>query len=180
MTSTLIVDTIRNAAGTVVLPVTYLRRRLVQRIYRRYHSGGNPTETGGGLWNTGNEYRPIPGNTLSITPMYDNSILVYTCNGPMGHRGGSSHSITHWKFYAGGQEYARHSKAGTHLGCAHTHRWEVPSWGAGRAGSMGYQVRQYGDGTHCTHFNGRRWLDGNDTSRSVPSYVMVEEYVPAS
>jgi len=179
MTATLIVDNIRNAAGTVVLPVTYLRRRLVQRIYRRYHSGGNPVETGGGLWNPGNEYRPIPGNTLSITPMYDNSILVYTCNGPMGHRA-SSHSITHWKFYAGGQEYARHSKAGTHLGCAHTHRWEVPSWGAGRAGSMGYQVRQYNDGNHCTHFNGRRWLDGNDTSRSVPSYVMVEEYVPAS
>ena len=44
---------------------------------------------------------------------------------------------------------------------------------------MGYQVRQYGDGTHSTHFNGRRWLDGNDTNRSVPSYVMVEEYVTA-
>jgi hypothetical protein len=178
MTATLIVDNIRNSANTVNLQTTYLRRRLVQRIYARYHTGGNPTETGGGLWNPGNEYRPIPGNSMSITPVYDNSILVYTCHAPCGHRQ-NSHSISHWKFYAGGQEYARHSKSGTHMSTAHTMRWEVPSWGAGRAGMMGYQVRQYGDGTHSTHFNGRRWLDGNDTSRSVPSYVMVEEYIPA-
>jgi hypothetical protein len=179
MTATLIVDNIRNSANTVNLSTTYLRRRLVQRVYKRFHGGGNPEQGGGGLWNPGNEYRPIPGNTLSITPIYSDSILVYTCNAPVGHRQ-NSHSITHWKFYAGGQEYARHSKSGEHMSFAHVHRWEVPSWGAGRAGSMGYQVRQYGDGTHSTHYNGRRWLDGSDTSRSVPSYVMVEEYVPAS
>jgi len=171
MTATLIVDRITNSAGTIDLQTTYLRRRLIQRIYKRFF---------GGMWNPGNEWRPLPGNSLSITPTYDNSILIYTCNAPMGHRGGSSHSITHWKFYAAGVEYARHSKSGTHLSCAHTMRWEVPSWGAGRAGSMGYQVRQYGDGTHCTHFNGRRWIDGSDSSRAVPSYVMVEEYLPAS
>lgn len=178
MTATLIVDTIRNSANTVNLQTTYLRRRLVQRIYKRFIGTGFDGTYG--MWNPGNEYRPIPGNTLVITPVYSDSILVYTCNGPMGHRGGSSHSITHWKFYAGGQEYARHSKSGTHFGCASTMRWEVPSWGAGRAGAMGYIVRQYGDGTHCTHFNGRRWIDGSDSNRAVPSYVMVEEYVPAS
>ena len=179
MTAILRVNTITNSTASVSLATTYFKRRLVQRIYKRFHGGGNPIETGGGMWNPGNEYRPIPGNSLSITPIYSDSILVYTCNAPMGHRGGSAHSITHWKFYAGGQEYARHSKAGTHLSCAHVNRWEVPSWGAGRAGMMGYQVRQYGDGSHCTHFNARRWLDGSDTSRSVPSYVMVEEYVTA-
>ena len=179
MTATLIVDRIVNSTGTVDLQTTYLRRRLVQRVYQRFHGGGNPEQGGGGLWNPGNEYRPIPGNSLSITPVYSNSILVYTCNAPVGHRG-SSHSISHWKFYAGGVEYARHSKSGTHMGHGHIHRWEVPSWGAGRAGMMGYQVRQYSDSNHSTHFNGRRWIDGSDSSRSVPSYVMVEEYLPAS
>jgi hypothetical protein len=178
MTATLRVNTIANSTASVSIATTYFQRRLVQRIYKRFHGGGNPTEGGNGLWNPGNEYRPIPGNSLSITPLYSNSILVYSCNSPQGHRQ-NSHSISHWKFYAGGVEYVRHTQAGTHLSCAHVHRWEVPSWGAGRAGMMGYQVRQYGDGTHSTHFNGRRWLDGNDTSRTVPSYVMVEEYVTA-
>jgi hypothetical protein len=169
MTATLIVNNIANSTGTVNLSTTYFKRRLVQRIYKRFF---------GGLWNTGNEYRPIPGNSLSITPVYSDSILVYTCNAPVGHRQ-NAHSITHWKFMAGGQEFARHSKSGQHLGAGHVHRWEVPSWGAGRAGMMGYQVRQYGDGTHSLHFNGRRWIDGSSSPRGVPSYVMVEEYVIA-
>ena len=60
----------------------------------------------------------------------------------------------------------------------HAHRWEVASWGAGKTGNMGYISRQYGDGTHSVHFNARRWIDGSDTSPAVPSYVLVEEYLP--
>lgn len=170
MSSTLIVDNIQDSASSVDIATYSLQRRLVQRIHKRFY---------GGMWNPGNQWRPVPGNTLSITPMYDNSILVYTCQLPRGHRGGNAHSITHYKFYAGGQEYARHSCSGEHYGHGKTERFEVASWGAGRAGSMGYFVRQYGDSTHSAHFNGRRWINGSDSSRSVPSYVMVEEYVPA-
>lgn len=168
MSQTLLVDTIRNSANTVNFSTQHLRRRLVQRINKRFF---------GGMWNTGNEYRPVPGNGLSITPFYDDSIIVYTCMLPHGHRGASAHSITHYKFYVRGNEYARHCKSGDHYANGHIHRWEVPSWGAGSAGMLGYHVRQYGDGTHCTHFNARRWIDGSDSSRAVPSYVMLEEYV---
>lgn len=169
MSQTLIVDTIRNSDNSVSISTVNLQRRLVQRINKRFF---------GGMWNPGNEYRPVPGNTLSITPLYDNSILVYTCMLPHGHRA-SAHSITHYKFYAGGSEYMRHSKSGDHYANGHVHRFEVPSWGAGRAGSMGYHVRQYSDGSHCTHFNARRWIDGSDSSRAVASFVQVEEYIPA-
>jgi hypothetical protein len=44
---------------------------------------------------------------------------------------------------------------------------------------MGYFVRQYSDSNHSVHYNGRRYINGSDSSRGVPSFVQVEEYVPA-
>jgi hypothetical protein len=169
MSGILRVDTIRNSANTVNLQTTYLQRRLVQR-YTRWFQGG--------LWNPGNNYREIPGSLMNVTPLYDNSILTYTYMCPLGHRQ-NAHSITHWTFVAAGQEYARHSRSVDHQESGAINRWEVPSWGKGRSGTMGYFVRQYGDGTHSVHYNGRRYIDGSDSSRGVPSFVQVEEYVPA-
>jgi len=169
MSGILRVDSIRNPANSVGFPVTYLNRRLVQRSTQWFK---------GGLWNPGNQYREIPGCMMNITPLYDNSFLTYTCMIPLGHRQ-NAHSITHWIFYANGNEYARHSRSVDHQESGSIHRWEDPSWGKGRAGTMGYLVRQYGDGTHSVHYNGRRYIDGADSSRGVPNFVSVEEYLPA-
>jgi len=169
MTGILSVDTIRNEANTVNLSTAYLNRRLIQRTFRWFK---------GGLWNPGNTYYEIPGSWLSITPVYSNSFLTYTYMCPLGHRQ-NAHSITHWIFMANGQEYARHSRSVDHQESGAIHRWEVPSWGAGKTGAMGYITRQYGDGTHSVHYNGRRYVDGADSSRGVPSCVSVEEYTAA-
>lgn len=169
MASILRVDNIRNNANTVNLPISYLQRRLVQRTTRWFK---------GGLWNPGNTYYEIPGSFINITPLYDNSFLVYTYMCPLGHRG-VAHSISHWIFIANGQEYFRHSRSADHNEAGHIHRWEIASWGKGKSSSMGYITRQYSDSTHSVHFNGRRYIDGIDSSRGVPSYVSVEEFVPA-
>lgn len=170
MAGILKVDTIRNVNNTVSLTPANLQRRLVQRTTRWFK---------GGLWNPGNNYREIPGSLINITPLYDNSYLTYSYMCPLGHRG-AAHSITHWIFVAYGQEYARHNRSVDHQESGQTLRWEVPSWGAGRAGTMGYFTRQYADSNHSVHFNGRRYIDGSDSSRAVPSWVSVEEYLPAS
>lgn len=167
MSGILKVDTVRNVANTVNLPMTALKRRVVQR-YTRWFKGG--------LWNPSNQYREIPGCMMNITPMYSDSIIIYTCMIPLGHRG--DHPIHHWIFYANGQEYARHGRGQNHQEEGSIHRWEVPSWGKGASGTIGYLVRQYSDSNHSVHFNGRRYIDGSDSSRGVPNYVSVEEYVP--
>lgn len=170
MAGVLIVDTIRNEANSISLPIPYLQRRIIQRTTRWFK---------GGLWNPGNTYYEIPGSYINITPMYDNSYITYTYMSPTGHRGAYAHAISHWIFMVNGGEYARHSRSVDHQESGHIHRWEIPSWGKGRSGSLGYVSRQYNDGNHCIHYNGRRYVDGSDSSRAVPAYISVEEYLPA-
>jgi hypothetical protein len=169
MTGRIQVDNIGNPAATVNLRTEYLHRRLIQRTNRWFK---------GGLWNPGNEFKEIPGSFLNFTPLYDDSYLLYTYMCPLGHRG-AAHSITHWIFMAGGQEFARHTRAMDHQEAGSIHRWEVPSWGAGKSGSMGYFARQYADSNHSVHYNGRRYIDGSDSSRGVPAFVSIEEFLPA-
>jgi hypothetical protein len=169
MSSTLIVDTIRNTANSVNIQTTYLQRRLVQRVNRWFR---------GGIWNPGNTYYEVPGSFLNITPLYDNSYLLYSYRCPLGHAW-NAHSITHWIFQVNGTEFARHTRSVDHQESGHNHRWEVPSWGKGRSGSMGYYTRNYNSGNHGAHFNARRYIDGSDSTRSVPSFVSIEEYLPA-
>lgn len=169
MTATLKVNNIRNVSGTVSMPTSYLHRRLVQRVTRWFR---------GGVWNPGNNYREVPGSFITITPRYSNSYIVYTWMCPLGHRG-AAHSISHWIFFANGQEYARHSRSVDHQESGAIHRWEVPSWGAGKTSSLGYYTRQYSDSNHSIHFNGQRYRDGGQVDDGVPSWVSVEEYLPA-
>jgi hypothetical protein len=134
----------------------------------------------GGVWNPGNIYYEIPGSYINVTPLFDNSFLTYSTNAPVGHVGGwPAHTISHWVFTVNGTEWARHNRSGDHQESGHILRWEVPSWGKGRSGSMGYITRQYSNGTHGVHYNARRYLDGTSTNSPVPVYVSVEEYVPA-
>lgn len=169
MSSTIITDNIRNTSGTVQLPTPYLKRRMVQRVTRWFK---------GGLWNPGNTWYEVPGSLINITPFYDNSLITYSYMCPLGHVW-NAHSITHWLFFVNGDEYARHNRSIDHQESGHIMKWEVPSWGKGRSGTMGYFTRQYASGSHGVHFNGRRYFDGSDSSRGIPSFVSVEEYLPA-
>lgn len=169
MTGTLIVDTVRNTANSVSLSTTNFNRRLLQRTFRWFR---------GGMWTPSNTWYEVPGSWLSITPIYSNSFLTYTWMCPLGHRG-AAHSISHWIFMADGKEYARHTVSIDHQEQGAIRRWEVPSWGAGRSASMGYITRQYAESNHSVHFNARRYIDGSDSNRSVPSWVSVEEYTAA-
>jgi hypothetical protein len=170
MSGILKVDQIRNNDQSVRIFTEQLTRRLIQRTTRWFR---------GGLWNPGNNYYEIPGSFINITPLYDNSFIRYTYMCPLGHRG-AAHSITHWIFMANGQEYARHSRSMDHQEEGAIHQWEVPSWGKGKSGSLGYLTRQYADSNHSVHFNGRRYTAGADSSRGEAAWVSVEEYVPAS
>lgn len=170
MTAILIADNLQETASSTAYPVSYFKGRIVQRVNRWFK---------GGLWNPGNNYREIPGGMLNITPMYDDSILVYTYMCPLGHRG-AAHSITHWRFYVNGVEFARHNRSIDHQESSQSMRWEIPSWGRGVTGTMGYYVRQYSDSNHSVHYNGRRYYEGADSSRGVTAHTTIEEYVPAS
>lgn len=164
------VDTVRNPGNTVNLSTQHFQRRLIQRVSRRWE---------GGLWNPGNTYYEIPGSFVNITPLYDESYISYTFTSMLAQRGTSAHAITHWIFTAAGQEYGRHSRSMDHLESGNILRFEIPSWGKGRTGGMGFFARQYGDGTHSVHFNSRRYIDGIDSSRAIPVQVSAEEYLPA-
>ena len=167
MTGVLKVDNIRNVGNTVNLPVSYMNRRLIQKSTKYFR---------GGLWNPGNTYYEIPGSLMNLTPFYDNSFIVYTYSCPAGHVW-NAHCISHWIFHINGQEYARHNKSGDHHESNSIVRWEFASPGAGRSTTMGYYARQYSSGNHGVHFNGRRYIDGSDSSRGVGAFVSVEEYI---
>lgn len=170
MSGTLVVDNIRNSANTVNFPVSYFKRRLVQKLTRRYP---------GGAWNPSNTYWEIPGSFLGITPQYDNSYIIYTYSGPLSHiNGWSAHCITHWIFYAYGNEQCRFSRSVDHIENNAIFRWQIPSEGAGKACNAGFYARQYSNGNHGAHFNARRYRDGSNVSGElVGAYISMEEYV---
>lgn len=171
MTGILSVDTIENNAGDFSIPTSYLQYRLVQRTTRFFFNNA--------LWNPGNAYYEIPGSWISITPMHSNSVIKYSWMCCMSQFGRSAHSITHLKFYCNGQEIMRHSRGGTHQEHGNIVKWNLDSQGAGKSMRMGFVARQYNNSrnTHVAHFNGRRYIDGSDSSRNVPIYVSVEEVI---
>lgn len=167
MSLTIKVDEIENPGG-VNLPVETLKRRMVQRFTRTFK---------GGIWNPGNTYYEIPGSFINITPLYDDSVLVYTYSGAVSWiNGWNNHSISHWRFYVNGQEYARHNKSTDWIEENAIVKWEVPSWGAGASGSMGYYARQYNNGNHGVHFNARHYRDRSRVQEPVNVYISVEEF----
>lgn len=165
MASIIYTNNLQTESANLTIPMYSLVGRVAQRVTRKFP---------GGLFNPGNVYREIPGSMINFTPMYDNSWIVYTLMCPLGHRG-AAHSISHWIFQVNGQEFGRHNRSVDHQESGTYQTWYVFSWGKGRAGTLGYLARQYSDGNHSVHFNGRRYIDGVDSSRGVPSLVTVEE-----
>ncbi len=167
MSGRLIVDTIRNSSNSINLSSAYFSRRVLQRTVRKYENG---------LWNPGNTYYEIPGTWLNITPFSNSSYISYRLTTAASQRGNYAHAISHWIFMCNGREWARHCTSNDHVETGHSFKFEIPSWGAGRTGNMGFVGRQYGDGNHCIHFHGSRYRDGSDYSPPSPAQVIVEEY----
>lgn len=146
-----------------------LYRRVVQRVHQRVkNSNGN--------WNPGNEWYPLPGSWVEITPRYSNSKIVYCCNCPVGHVW-NTHAISHWYLIVNGKEYARFNKSCDHLDTSATTRWEIPSWGAGISSSIGFLTQNYSSGSHGVHFNSKRYQDGGGTYFNMDTFTSVEEII---
>jgi hypothetical protein len=86
--------------------------------------------------------------------------------------------ITHWIFYRDHIEYGRHSRSGHHVENAFAQEWDVPSWGAGQYGRLGYKFRAYSEGNHNAHLYYTRYWDGGGNSLEIQGQVIVEEYIP--
>lgn len=174
MTGILKVDTIQNSTGAVSLNVEYMRKRLVQRTQQTFKFG---------TWNPGNTYYQIPGSTIGITPMYDQSFIRYVLRMPITYpNGGNAQEISHWIFFAEGRwgtrEYARHCRSKDHLEDGASHEWWIPSWGEGKATTMGYMMRNYQSGSHYIATNASYWWNGVGSFRAQQSWVMAEEWLP--
>lgn len=174
MTGVLRVDTIQNSTGTVSVPVEFMRKRLIQRTQQTFKFG---------TWNPGNTYYQIPGSTIGITPVYDHSFIRYVLRMPITYpNGGNAHEISHWIFQAEGRwgtrEYARFCRSKDHLEDAFSQEWWISSWGAGKATTMGYVMRNYSSGSHYIATNASYWWNGGGSFRAQQSWVMAEEWLP--
>lgn len=173
MASQLFVDTIRTNSSSTSLTINQLQRRTLQRIQQR---------TQWGAYNPQNEWRPLPGSYITITPKRINSVIDYMFDCALGWRGGNAHSISHWRFYVNNVEYHRHSESNDHQEHGHNLKWQIPVSDFGnqlQPITMGYWVRQYNDGPHCVHFNARHYWDGGGNTFYVPVLVRAEEYLPS-
>jgi hypothetical protein len=174
MTGILKVDTIQNSTGTVSIPVEFMRKRLIQRTQKTFKLG---------TWNPGNTYYTIPGSTIGLTPVYDHSFIRYVLRMPITYpNGGNQHEISHWIFYAegrwGNREYARFCRSKDHLEDAFSQEWWISSWGAGKATTMGYIMRNYASGSNYIATNASCWWNGTASFRAQQSWVMAEEWLP--
>lgn len=170
MSEPLTVRELESSDGSINIQTTSLKSRLVQRFTRTFK---------GGTWNPANTYYEIPGSFINITPLYDNSIIIYTYTGAVAwiNAWTSNHAISHWRFYVNGKEHARHNKSARYIEENSVVKWEVPSWGAGRSGSMGYYARQYNNGNNGVYFNGRNYKDGGRSIEPVSVFISIEEIV---
>jgi hypothetical protein len=174
MTGILLVDQIQNSTGTVRVDVEFMKKRLIQRTQRVFKFG---------TWNPGNTYYQIPGSTIGITPVYDQSYIRYILKMPVTYpNGGNAHEISHWIFYAegrwGNREYARYCRSGDHMEDGFSHEWWIPSYGKGEAATMGLLMRNYSSGSHYIATNASYWWNGGGSFRAQQSWVTAEEWLP--
>jgi len=168
MTAELAVDNIYNAAGSTVAYTSYMQRRVVQRVSYVHRLG---------YWYPDNNYYWLPGGYLDFTPIRNDTRLRWSLNCPMIWYG-SAHNITHHIFYRDEIEYGRHSRSGHHTENANTQTWDIPTWGAGQVGRVGYRIRSYAQGNHSGHFWFTHYWDGGQVNWSTPGQIICEEYFP--
>lgn len=170
MTGIIRTDTIQNEAGTISLPVSFMQRRIIQRVSYTHRVG---------WWRGNNTYYWVPGAYIDFRPERSDSRIRFTCCIPTRDYG-SNHMISHWIFYVNETEYGRHSRAGHHVENAFAQEWDVPSWGEGQYARVGYRFRSYAEGNHNAHLYHTQYWDGGGAGYHIQGQSMIEEYTPAS
>ena len=167
MTGIIKTDTIENISGTISIPATYFKRRILQKLTWTYRQG---------WWRGDNTYRWIPGCYADFVPLRGDSKIRVSMNIPARNYG-SAHSISHWIFYRDNQEIGKHSRGGHHIERADTMEYEIPSWGEGQSSRVGYMMRSYAAGNHNLHLYHSDYWDGAGSDYTLPGQFRIEEFV---
>jgi hypothetical protein len=161
---TLTLETLRNTAGTVSIPVRELKQRVIQYYQSQYTAG---------TWNPDNTYTWVPGSFVDFTPRRADSRIKYTMRLPIAWVV-ASHAISNWYFYANGVLIWYWSESGTHIENGRTYEFEVPSWGT-TSGRIGLQVRSHANDNNEVRFYTTYYWDGAGSNQNCRGHLMVEE-----
>lgn len=164
--SILTTKTLATTDGSVEIPVKELTTRVIQRHEAPYT---------GGIWNPDNSYNWAPGSFVDFTPLRADSRISYIWRAPHSRFGGTTHAISHWRFYVNGVIYFYHGMSGRHIENGNVMKWDVPSWGTSQA-RIGYQIRSYANDNHETRVYSTDYWDGGGTDQNAHGQLIVEEY----
>lgn len=161
---TLTVDYLRNTAGTVTVPVSELKPRVVQYYQSEYASGE---------WNPTNEYNWVPGANVFFTPRRADTRIRYTMRLPTGWYN-AAHSISSWYFWAGGNLLWYWSESGTYIENGKTWEFDVPSWGTVQS-RIGMQMRAHANDSNELRLYTTNYWDGGGSRQNCRGHLMIEE-----
>jgi len=157
-------------SGANAYPVIELVNRVVQRYENSYTSG---------MWNPDNNYNWAPGSYVDFTPKRADSRIVYMWRVPHCRDVGSSHAISHWRFYVNGAIWFYHSVSGRHIEDGCVIKWEVPSWGTSQ-GRIGYTIRSYSNDNHEVRLYSTDYWNGGGSNQNCKGQLIVEEIASVS
>ena len=156
---------IQNRAGTVTVPVTELRTRVIQ-FYRADYTSGT--------WNPDNTYNWIPGAYYDFTPRRTDSVIFYTMRLPTTRQGGSTHAIGNFYFYANNILYYQWEESLQHMENGKTWQFQVPSWGTS-TGRIGMQNRAHANDSNEVRMYSTEYWDGTGSSQNCKGQLIIEE-----
>lgn len=168
MTSQINITNLTNVSGSTAIEVKDFAHRIIQRVSYTHRNG----------WIRGNNtYYWMPGGYADFRPLRSDSRIRSTWNIPT-RTYGSAHMIMHYVFYRDDIEYGRYTRGGHHVENPFSQEWDIPSWGAGQVGRMGYKYRSYAEGNHNAHLFLSEYWDGGGASYNLRGQYTILEYMP--
>jgi hypothetical protein len=165
--SVILVNRIKTVDDEEGIPTGQLRRTVVKDFRATYT---------GGQWNPDTTYNWVPGMWTDYKPLRNDSRIRVTCHLSYARNSGAAHAISHWIFYAAGEEKGRHSVSGNHLEDNSVYTWDVGSWGNLVTARIGYQMRAYANDNHEVRPHCTQYWDGGGSVQNCYSQFLLEEY----
>jgi hypothetical protein len=157
---------IQNRAGTVTVPVTELKTRVIQYYRADYTSG---------VWNPDNTYNWIPGTFYDFTPRKSDSVIFYSMRLPTSrHTSGATHCIGNFYFYANNIIYYQWEESLQHMDNGKTWQFQVPSWGTS-TGRIGMQNRAHANDNNEIRMYTTEYWDGAGSNQNCRGQLIIEE-----
>lgn len=161
----LTVDYLTNTSGTVTIPVSELKTRVIQYFQADYS---------GGEWNPDNNYNWVPGMFRDFTPRRSDTTIKFTARVSEAWVA-AGHAISHYYFWAAGNLYYYWSTSGTHIENGRTYEFEVPSWGTSTQ-RIGLQLRSYANDNHEVRLHTTFYWNGTGRSaQNSRGHLLIEE-----